>query len=210
VMPLKNAQELFSIPDGITDVVFTTTNFREADKAAKSFAKRIDESNLEVLSWEETMPELKQLILLDNISGVFYLVFILIIVGIEIFNTTMMSVVERTREFGILQSIGMRPNQIGGLIFMESLIKMAISLGIGFMLSAAVVFTLEQHPIPLPERLAEAYADYGFVIDALKFSNSPKVFYEPILTIAIFAIIAFLLPMYKTTRLTPMEAFRKT
>jgi len=210
IMPLHNAQDLFSLYNGITEVVLSTTDFRNATRASKALYADLNDDSYEVLSWEEMMPELKQLIILDNISGVFYLIFILIIVGIEIFNTTMMSVVERTREFGILQSIGMKPKQIGGLIFMESFLKMVISLTVGFLLSVLVVFVLTQNPIPLPEGLKEAYADYGFVIDDIKFSSAAKVFYEPILTIAIFAVLALFYPIYKTTRLNPMEAFRKT
>ena len=210
IMPLHNAQELYSLDNGITEVVLSTTNFRNATRASKALYTDFNDDRYEVLSWEEMMPELKQLIILDNISGIFYLIFILIIVGIEIFNTTMMSVVERTREFGILQSIGMKPKQIGGLIFMESLLKMVISLTVGFLLSVLVVFVLTQNPLPLPEGSKEAYADYGFVINDIKFSIDAKVFYEPILTIAIFAVLALFYPIYKTTKLNPMEAFRKT
>ncbi len=210
IMPLHNAQELYSLYNGITEVVLRTTNFRNANLASKALLMDFNDPRYEVLSWEEMMPELKQLIALDNISGVFYLIFILIIVGIEIFNTTMMSVVERTREFAILQSIGMKPKQIGGLIFTESFLKIAISLTVGFLLSYLVIFILTQNPIPLPDGLKEAYADYGFVIDDIKFSSDAKVFYEPILTIAIFAVLALLYPIYKTTKLNPMEAFRKT
>jgi len=199
IMPLHNAQELYSLDNGITEVVLSTTNFRNATRASKALYTDLNDDRYEVLSWEEMMPELKQLIILDNISGIFYLIFILIIVGIEIFNTTMMSVVERTREFGILQSIGMKPKQIGGLIFMESFLKMVISLTVGFLLSVLVVFVLTQNPLPLPDGLKEAYADYGFVIDEIKFSSDAKVFYEPILTIAIFAVLALFYPIYKST-----------
>ncbi|NIR48196.1 ABC transporter permease [candidate division KSB1 bacterium] len=209
IMPLRNAQELFSLYDGITQVVFSSNNFRKADDYASKLTKDLGDERYEILSWEELMPELKQIILVDNISGAIYLAFILIVVGIEIFNTTMMSVLERTREFGILQAIGMKSQKIGGLILFESLLKLLIALGVGLIVSLIVVSILSQLNIPLPEEMREAYANYGFVLDSMKFSNGVRVYFEPIMAVALIALLALIFPLYKTSKLTPMEAFRR-
>lgn len=210
IMPLHNAQELFSLYDAITQAVFRTVNFRQADQYSKRISSELSDEQYAVLSWEELMPELKQIILVDNVSGAIYLAFLLIVVGFEIFNTTMMNVVERTREFGILQSIGMKPRQLSGLIFFESLLKIVISLVVGLFISFVVITILTQHPIPLSEDIKEAYASYGFALEDIKFSGKLRVYLEPIIAIAIIAIIALFFPLYKTVKLTPMEAFRKT
>ncbi|MFQ5649500.1 MAG: ABC transporter permease [bacterium] len=210
VMPLHNAQELFSLDDGITQVVFKSSNFRNAPRLSKVLTQSFDDGAFEVLSWEELMPGLKQIIIIDNVSGAIYLAFILIVVGIEIFNATMLSVVERTREFGILQAVGMKPTQISGLILLESMIKISISIAAGFLLSLVVVSTLSQFAIPLPKDIVEGYASYGFVFDDLKFSGKARVYFEPVVSIAIIGVLAVLFPVYKTSRLSPVEAFRKT
>ncbi len=209
LMPLSNAQDLFSLYDGITQVVFKSDNFRGASRLAKSISTSLN-GKLEVMSWEQLMPELKQLILMDNVSGAIYLAFIIVVVGIEIFNATMMSVVERTREFGIMQAIGVKPKQVGGLILLESVSKVALSLVVGLILSIVVVSTLSHYQIPLPKDMVEAYAEYGFVFDDLKFSASPRVYLEPLVSIAVVALLALIIPIYKTYRLSPVEAFRKT
>ncbi|MFQ5752195.1 MAG: ABC transporter permease [bacterium] len=210
IMLLHNAQELFSLTKGITQVVFRTTNFRKANYFAAFLNADLNNGRYEILSWEELMPELKQIIFIDNISGAIYLTFLLIVVGFEIFNTTMMSVVERTREFGILQAIGMKPNQISKLIFLESLLKILISIGVGMIISLVVISILSQHPIPLSKDIKEAYSNYGFVLEDLKFSGKVRVYFEPIVSIAIIALLALFYPLFKTAKLTPMEAFRKT
>ncbi|MCG8606698.1 FtsX-like permease family protein, partial [bacterium] len=158
IMPLHNAQELFSLQGRVTQVVFGMSDFRKAQEASKALAAGISNRDLEILSWEEMMPELKQIIVIDNVSGAIYLAFILIVVGMEILNATMMSVIERTHEFGILQSMGMKPRQITGLIFAESVLKILVALSVGFVISLGVVSLLTQYTIPLPTELKEAYA----------------------------------------------------
>ncbi|MFQ5641199.1 MAG: ABC transporter permease [bacterium] len=210
IMPLHNAQELFSLDDGITQVVFGTTDFRKAADISKKLVNDMTGREFEVMSWEELMPELKQIIVIDNVSGVIYLAFILIVVGIEIFNATMMSIIERSREFGILQSMGMKPNQISVMIFIESFFKVSLALIVGLVISVVVVSVLTQFAIPLPEDLSEAYASYGFVIEDIRFSGRVQVYLEPLLSIALIAVLALIYPMYRTSRLSPVEAFRKT
>ena len=209
VMPLRDAQELFSLDSGVTQIVFSTVDFRKAPDITRRIEEHLPNSELEALSWHELMPELKQIIVVDNVSGAIYLGFILIVVGIEIFNATMMNIIERTREFGVLQAMGMKPYQISALILMESFIKVSIALTLGLILSFLVISILSRFSIPLPAELREAYASYGFVIEDIKFSDRIQVYIEPLVSIAIIAALALMLPMLKTARLSPMEAFRK-
>ncbi len=209
IMPLHNAQELFSLYDSFTQIVVRSTDFRRAPQLSQKLQSKFDNGAYEVLSWEELMPELKQIIIIDNVSGAIYLAFILIVVGIEIFNATMMSVVERTREFGILQAIGLKPRQVSGLIFLESTLRMILSLAAGFVLSLIVVSILSRMHIPLPADIVEAYASYGFVIEDLTFSDKLRVYLEPLIATGIIGFLAVLFPLYRTARLEVVDAFRK-
>jgi len=210
IMPLSNAQELFSLPDGVTQVVFSSKDFRQAPELTRRLRKTLDGGQYEVLSWEDLLPELKQIIIIDNVSGAIYLAFILVVVGIEIFNATMLSVVERTREFGIMQAVGVKPHQIGGLIFLESSCKVVLALTAGLAFSLVVISILSRHPIPMPKDVVEAYAGYGFVFENMTFSAHARVYVEPLISIALISSVALLFPILKTMRLSPVEAFRKT
>lgn len=209
IMPLHNAQELFSLYDGITQVVVSTTDFRKANSRAKRLMTLLADQRIAVLSWEQLMPELKQLIIIDNVSGAIYLIFLLVVVGFEIFNATMMNVMERTREFAILESMGMKPKQIAGLILLESTMKITMAVLTGLAVSIVAISILIQHPIPLGKEITDAYASYGFSIEDLKFSGRLRVFLEPTISLAIIAVIALIFPVYHTIKLSPMEAFRK-
>jgi len=209
IMPLHNAQDLYSLPEGITEVVFRTTDLRKAGAVSGQIAESLDAELYEVLSWEELMPELQQIIIVDNASGAIYLAFILLVVGIEIFNATMMSILERTREFGVMQAVGMKPVQISALLFLESMLKVGVALVLGLAISLIVISYLTQTAIPLPPDLQEAYASYGFVVEDIKFSGRSRVYFEPLISVAIIGVVAFIFPFIKAARLSPVAAFRK-
>jgi ABC-type lipoprotein release transport system permease subunit len=210
ILSLRDAQELFSMEGRITHIVVRTEDFRKAKSYAAHIASELDSQHYEILPWQELMPELLQLIFLDNVSGAIFLAFLVILVGFEIFNTTMMSVVERTREFGILQSLGMKPLQIRGLLFLELILKIAIALGAGLIITFILATIFGNHPIPLGDSLTELYEHFGWAIDKLYFSTQVKIYLEPLISVLIVSIIALFYPIFKVTRISPVEALRKT
>ena len=207
IMPIKAGQSLFAMEGRITEIICKSTDFRKADTWAAQIQKEIGPA-YEVLSWREMLPELEQTIALDNIGGAVFLLFLLIIVGAEILNTSMMGVMERIKEFGILHAIGLRPGQIGTLVFLESLLKMGLALAFGLALSGVLIAILSQYPIPLSEDVKAAMAQYGFITDMF-FSAKLKVFLEPFLSISAISFLATLYPSRMASRLSPVEAMRR-
>ena len=58
-----------------------------------------------------------------------------------------MSVLERTREFGTLLAIGMRPDLIGRMLWLELLLLAAIGVGLGVLIGGAAALWFEIHGI---------------------------------------------------------------
>ena len=116
IMTVEDAAFLFSMDGRFTELVIKTNNFRDSDRVARRLEERFDGERFEVMGWKEMLPELQQARALDDIGNYVFYAFLLILVGFEIFNTTMMSVMERVREFGVMMSIGMKPWQVTLLI----------------------------------------------------------------------------------------------
>ena len=78
--------------------------------------------------------------------------------GVGMMNTMLMSVFERTREIGVLRSVGWRPCHVIRMILGESLLLSVIGGGIGIGLGAALTWlgahssAMEGLPIPLSSR----------------------------------------------------------
>ncbi len=69
-------------------------------------------------------------------SMLFYATLVLVVAFI-ILNTLLMSVLERTREFGMLLALGMRPAQIGAMVWIELLALALLGCAIGVAIGGA-------------------------------------------------------------------------
>lgn len=106
-LPLKLSQQLLSLENKVTSISILLTNPKKLDTVQKNL-KKILRNNYEIMTWEEMMPELVQIIQLDSVSGIIMLAILYIIITFGIFGTLMMMTAERTREFGIIISIGIK------------------------------------------------------------------------------------------------------
>lgn len=100
-MDIKSAQELLSLYGRISAVAFNLNSIEDIPEAREEIKSALSNNELTVLNWKELMPEFEQSIQLDNISGIFFLAILFVIVAFGILNTVLMSVTERFREFGI-------------------------------------------------------------------------------------------------------------
>ncbi len=208
VIPLPAAQDLFAMEGRFTEVVLHTDSYRHDEQYASRLRAALDQADYEVMFWGDLLPELRQAILLDNVSGAVFLVFLLLLIGFEIFNTTTMSVMERAREFGVMQSIGMKPRQISLLVGLELVFKISVALAAGLLITFVLALIFKDQPLPLSQEFIGLSNSFGFPLDELELSTRPAVFLEPLVSVLIIAVLAMIYPILKVRRLTPVEALR--
>jgi ABC-type lipoprotein release transport system permease subunit len=78
-----------------------------------------DQAELVALDWETLMPGLKQAIQADMTSAWFMYGVLIILVAFSVLNTQLMSVLERTREFGVIMALGIKPRRLAYLVVLE-------------------------------------------------------------------------------------------
>lgn len=164
------------------------------------------DSHLVVLSWEALIPGLKQAIQMDWASGWFLYLSLIIIVTFSILNTFLMSVLERTREFGIMLALGARPGRIGGLVMLESIWLTLLGLAVGVAVGTVVVFYFHIHGFSYPgmEEIAAYYnlpAVITMTLSPLSLTLGPAV-------ILIVTCAAALYPALRIRMLKPVDAMR--
>jgi ABC-type antimicrobial peptide transport system permease subunit len=121
-------------------------------------------------------------------------------------NTMMMSVFERTREFGVLMAIGMKQIRLFALIIIES-IFLLFSGGIaGTLLGYFSIEFLSKKGIDL-SIVEEGLAAYG--MSAILYPELPLHMYVSLFVMMmITAIVASISPALKAIKLKPAEAIR--
>lgn len=122
----------------------------------------------------------------------------MVISAFGILNTLLMSVNERTREFGMLKAIGASGLDIGKMIMAETLIITTLGGLMGTVMAVAGSTIIEGF---VKEMLP--YAPLGSFIHI-----TPELVAFSLLFSVVLGIICGIYPAFKSSRLTPMEAIR--
>jgi ABC-type antimicrobial peptide transport system permease subunit len=113
--------------------------------------------------------------------------------GIGVLNTMLMSVLERTREIGVLRALGWRRRRILGMIINESLLLGLIGGVVGILVAFGLTFLFSLIPM------------FGSMLSA----QWDLVIFARALTVALLlGLLGGLYPAYRATRLQPVEALR--
>ncbi|MCB1045013.1 MAG: ABC transporter permease [Acidobacteria bacterium] len=208
VLTLKGAQNLFVVEDAATQVAVKTHYFREAETVANELNRLLEGTKLTARSWQQIMPDLEQMVAWDNVSGAILLAFLILVVGFEILNTAMMSVVERRREFGILQAIGLNQQQLAGLLAIEFILKIVLSVGLGLFVSWLTLTLIKPYPLPLSQELKDAMSIWG-ELPNIYFSTELKVFLEPLISVTSICLLAIIYPVVLALKSDLVDAMRQ-
>ncbi|KAA3628393.1 MAG: ABC transporter permease [Proteobacteria bacterium] len=171
--------------------------------------KALESERVIVLDWQEMMPQLVQFIMVDDAGNYIFLVLILIMVVFGILNTVLMSVLERTREFGLLRALGMSRNHLLLLVFCESLLLSVLAVGIGWVVAGATHSWFAHNGIDMAALLGGSTEMMGTFMDPVVYTelSADRVFQ---LTLLIFSATlgSGIYPAIKASRVTPVEALR--
>jgi ABC-type lipoprotein release transport system permease subunit len=204
-MPLGAFQELFGMPDEAHAIVIGHTTGQDFVALKHAIEARLpNDQTLVVLDWEALIPGLKQLIQADIVQNWFMYVSLILVVTFSILNTFFMSVLERTREFGVLLALGLRPRQIGSLVLLESSLLTLIGLALGLVGGTSIAYYFYVNGFSFPG-LKEVHAQFG-----LPGVVTPKITVVSVLlgplVIFVFTVLSSILPTLKIRKLKPVEA----
>jgi putative ABC transport system permease protein len=132
------------------------------------------------------------------------LVIVVLIVAIGVLNTVLMSVLERTREYGVLKAIGTKPGQIVKLILTEVNIMAIFSILLGFGVALVLNSLLAAHGI----HLGIEFSYGGMTFDTFKSEINARSFYIPAITIFLSASMVGLFPAVKAARTDAARSMR--
>jgi ABC-type lipoprotein release transport system permease subunit len=204
-MPLATFQDVFSMGSEAHAIVVSGEGVETIPQTKAAVAAELAGApQLVVLDWEEIIPGVKQLIQTDMVQNWVTYLALIIIVTLSIMNTFLMSVLERTREFGIMLALGATPLRLGLIVMLESALLTLLGLAIGIALGGgvAVHFYFEGFTFP---GMKELYAQFGLPgvitphISFTTFTLGPAV-------ILVFTLLAALYPALRIRKLAPVEA----
>lgn len=205
--PLRGFQDAFLMGDAVSAVVLRFDQGRDAERLAPGLEALLADADVRVLPWNELMPELEQAITMDWYSGLLIYSLLALMVVFSIVNTFIMTVYERTREFGMVMAIGARPQRVLTTLQIEALLLGLLGTGVGAALGIGFVLLLGHYGIYMGEEGGELLRRFHMP-DRLYPSLVPAAVFAPTTLLLVSVQLAALVPALRVLRLRPVEALR--
>ena len=165
------------------------------------------------LAWDEIRPELSTFIAMKVGGARFMELIIAILVAAGIFNTLFVSVMERTREFGIMLAIGYSPGQLFGLVMWESLWLGLVGIAASAAMTIGPYMYLVNTGIDMnaivggTDGVATEVAGVGFD-GTLRVGIFPEHLVIIVLAIVLATLTAGLYPAWRAGNVVPVESIK--
>ena len=162
-----------------------------------------------IRAWPELSPALAEYVQLSRSTNaiLFSIVFLVAIIGVM--NTMLMAVFERTREFGVLMALGLRPVYLVGLILIEALLLAGVSLALGATVGLPLLWYLQAYGLDLRSVMGEL-SMAGVVVDPIWYGQHDFPSYvQAALGLTGVAVVSALYPAFRAARFRPVEAMRR-
>jgi ABC-type antimicrobial peptide transport system permease subunit len=166
-----------------------------------------DAQALQVLDWRDLMPQAEQMIEMKLIGAQLFFALIAIIVSFSIVNTFMMTVFERTPEFGMLMAIGMRPGKIMAQLSVEAAYLAVVGVALGIVVTLVIVVPLGLYGMPLPADATEMLNQFNMP-DRMYPAFSVGAAITSSLIMLVGTQIAAFIPALRIHRMRPVDALR--
>jgi putative ABC transport system permease protein len=205
-MPIDTFRDVFSMGDQAHSIIIGGER-SQADRIAAAARAAIQENeDLVLLNWEELLPGLKQAIQADFTSAWFMYIVLIVLIAFGMLNTMLMSVLERTHEFGIFLALGVRHGRLGRMIITEAAILAMIGMLLGILAGGLLTWYFQVNGFTYPgmEEMAERFNIPSVLHPEMSFRS---LLPGP-LAVFVATLLASLYPVWHLRKLRPIEALQ--
>lgn len=198
VIPLESAREIFHEPekvDAIIAQVKSTTEIPQLqEKIKKDLERKRGDTNFQVLTSSQILEQINQVLGVMQIVLVGIAAISLVVGAIGIMNSMYTSVLERTKEIGIMKAIGARNSDILKLFIIEAGLIGLVGGIIGTALGTGIALGV-----------GSISKEAGFT---LNITIEPAIIVFGLLFAFVVGVLSGILPAYQGSKLKPVDALR--
>ena len=198
IVNLAASQDYFEYGDGVTSIEMQLLESEvfNADAAADSVAGSLSDDRLQVDNWKAQNESLLSGLNGQSTSSLMIQVFVVVSVVLGISSVLSITVLQKSKQIGILKAMGLKDGQTRTVFLFEGLILGVFGAIIGVALGGGLLFAFTTFAVNADGTpVVPIYMNYGFVaLSAL---------------IAVVAsLIAAVIPARKSSKMSPIEVIR--
>ena len=176
--------------------------------AARAERLLADRPDVAVADYFDLNPLARVMISGATIKLIPFVVMISLMAGFGVANTAFYSVLERTREFGMMTAVGMSRRLLAGVILLESTLVAAIGFVIGGGIGYGLLLYLGHVGINFGALLKDFGS--GFGMPTIIYTSTSGLYWVAAFSVVVFtAIVAAWYPARRVNRLEPVTAIRE-
>lgn len=163
--------------------------------------------HLEVKDWKEVVPEAA--LLVESFDEYMAIFSVIIFLGLAfgLVNTMLMAVLERTREIGMLVSIGMGRGRVFRMVVLETVFLVLVAVPVGLLVAWASIAHYHTTGIDL-RSFSAATSSFGFDLVVRPATTGGHVL-KTLVMVVLTALLSAAWPAWKALRINATEAIRK-
>ncbi|MDD5218664.1 MAG: ABC transporter permease [Candidatus Omnitrophica bacterium] len=204
---LDSAQELLGLEGEVHEIVVRLKERKALPAFLASVKSFLDLKVYELMTWDQVVPEVEQWAAWGEAIIRTILVAVMFVIGVGIMNTVLMSVFERTKEFGVMIAIGTSPIQVMKLIFFETFVLEFFGMILGIIGGYAVTGYFGKVGIAFPE-LERAFSK-SYMSTVTYTQVTPAHVIQSIIILFILTSFISLYPAWKAGHTEPIKAIYK-
>jgi putative ABC transport system permease protein len=210
-LPLDKAQQLLDLDNTVTEIFVFIKDMNKSREAAQKIQAVLDQAypgQYVAQGWQDEQLIYFYITWARNTYAFIYFL-VLFLASFTILNTMYMSVLERTKEIGMMKALGMKDRRVMGVVMFEALLIGSIASFIGMIWGSGVAYYLATEGIDFTatfEQMGTINFPISYVYRAV-FSYGIIIFgfFMGIL----FSLLAAVPPAVRASRMEPTEALRE-
>ncbi len=191
MIPLNIAQKFYDRGDTVSFILAVPDQGVDAEDLSKRIELNVEK--IKTFSPEQLRKQIEQSLVIFTLITISAAVLAALIGGLSVMNTMLMSVSERTKEFGLMKALGAETRDILLMTMGESAIMGVLGGIVGIIGGGALVYYLNDY-----------LASRGTIL----FSVTPRLLVISIVFSTLLGVISGLYPAYRAAKMSPMEALR--
>lgn len=207
LVPLETAQTMLAMPGRATEVA---VRFRPAAGERATLERLRAEAatvGLDARGWRELEADFLSLVSAKRTGRIVMLIIFLTVALVGVTNTILMAAFERTREIGMLMTLGLRGTGVRRLFLAEGAMLGALGGAVGTLVAVVLIAWFATTGIDIAALYGEM--DIGYPVkDRIFAAFGPGSLLVGWLLTVVLAAVVSLYPATRASRMDPVEALR--